>query len=332
MNKWLWWRRNREEEISKTPLPDVMQPPARSFLEEGRYIIENPPSTRGHHDEKSLGIACVAGRRINADFALVNGKLILGGDRHILWGVFDGVSSSFEPEVSGRLAAEEFGKVPRCADATGYLRGALESGNRVLLDYIDEGFPVRGMNPMTTASVAVYNPHKRELTIGHVGDSRIYLVGDSEVRMLTEDHRGLKRDPELSASLGFESMKPFIYKVVGDREGIRPQIEKFRVPVGSQYLCLVTDGLYGPLSKPEGYNSIKAWESISIEANNADTLEHAEILRRYDEDAGRFEKTMLKALSDSGWNLQRAAETIVKLADADTSEGRDDKTVILARL
>lgn len=334
MPNWLWWRgRGNRENGPETPPSDIIPPlePARSFLDKGRYIIE-PESLKAGRDEKALGIACVGGGMANADYLLVNQGLLLRGQPHNMWGVFDGVTVSFDPESASRIAAEELNEPPQGADAAGLLRSGFEKANGILATYRDERPHRQDVNAMSTASVAVYNPLSRELTVGHVGDSRIYLVGENAVKLLTEDHRRLRRAPELSADFGFEAWRPFISKFIGHEEGAAPQIDTIKLPDGRKFLCLVTDGIYGPLSKPAGYDAMKAWAAMSAEAEATDPLVHAELIRKHDEAPGKFEKTLLGVLSIHDWNLQRAAETLVKLAEAGPNARQDDKTVIMARL
>jgi PPM family protein phosphatase len=107
----------------------------------------------------------------------------------------------------------------------------------------DNDYTLQGMGTtLTVAAVLGSN-----LFIGHVGDSRAYLLRGSNLRQLTTDHTLAQAlidagvaDPDDPAS---RSMRHVLTAAVGSlgRE-VDPQVQRFRLERGDQ-LLLCTDGL-----------------------------------------------------------------------------------------
>jgi len=102
-----------------------------------------------------------------------------------LFAVADGMGGAKAGEVASRLAAEtlreqEFGDLPAPEQTVELIREA----NRRVFAYSSENASARGMG--TTMTVALVEENK--VTIGHVGDSRAYLLRDEQLTQLTQDH------------------------------------------------------------------------------------------------------------------------------------------------
>jgi serine/threonine protein phosphatase PrpC len=324
-----FWHRRRDGknlEGGEHSQPPVEVPPVfelgsgRVFLEAGRFTIV-PEKV----DEGQLGVACVKGDKANADYLLVSENILIGGRQRRLYAVFDGVTLSDRPNVASGLASREFlADQPTEEDVVGFLGACFGRANAALL----------GVRGETTASVAVYDSASGDLTVGHVGDSRIYVVG-GETRLLTEDHVGLKPAPFLQELSGgdYPLVRSILMRVVGGEADISPQIESCQVRRG-EILCAMTDGVWGPLSLPAGYDADKASRGISAAFASAgtDTWLHPSIIRKYSEAPGRLDVALSDALKKSGGNLQTAAEALIRLSENASIFRQDDKTVILARL
>ena len=116
-----------------------------------------------------------------------------------LFAIADGMGGAKAGEVASRLAAEtlreqEFGDLPAPEQTVELIREA----NRRVFAYSSENASARGMG--TTMTVALVEENK--VTIGHVGDSRAYLLRDEQLTQLTQDHSlvaDLVRSGRLSA-------------------------------------------------------------------------------------------------------------------------------------
>ena len=95
--------------------------------------------------------------------------------------------------------------------------------------------------------------HNR-LIIGHVGDSRAYLIthgnnGDGPVlRQITRDHSLVQRLQELGQLTAEEAaehpQRNVLYRAIGQGEGLEIDVENFGLPPQSR-LLICSDGLWG---------------------------------------------------------------------------------------
>lgn len=102
-----------------------------------------------------------------------------------LFAIADGMGGAKAGEVASRLAAETLreqvlGDLPAPEQTVELIREA----NRRVFAYSSENASARGMG--TTMTVALVEGNK--VTIGHVGDSRAYLLRDELLTQLTQDH------------------------------------------------------------------------------------------------------------------------------------------------
>jgi serine/threonine protein phosphatase PrpC len=102
-----------------------------------------------------------------------------------LFAVADGMGGAQAGEVASRLAAEslrerEHGELSALEQTVELIREA----NRRVYAYSNENASARGMG--TTMTVALVDGKK--VTVGHVGDSRAYLLRDEQLTQLTQDH------------------------------------------------------------------------------------------------------------------------------------------------
>ncbi len=95
--------------------------------------------------------------------------------------VADGMGGAAAGDVASRVAIEA---ATGDDDAAG-ARARIARSNRAVLDAVVEDPARRGMG--TTLTVGIFHPDGT-LELGHVGDSRAYLLRDGELEQLTEDH------------------------------------------------------------------------------------------------------------------------------------------------
>ncbi len=100
-----------------------------------------------------------------------------------LFAVADGLGGARGGEIASRVAATALGE---SVDGSGEARvvALIQEANRQVYDRAREDSDAAGMG--TTITVALFE--NGIVSIGHVGDSRAYLIRDRKVDQLTEDH------------------------------------------------------------------------------------------------------------------------------------------------
>ncbi|MBK5267885.1 MAG: serine/threonine-protein phosphatase [Acidimicrobiia bacterium] len=97
----------------------------------------------------------------------------------LLVGVADGMGGHVAGEIASRLA------LAAAVAADGSPGHRVLAGNDAVIAATEDDISLRGMG--TTISLAEIHPDGRAV-IGHVGDSRIYLLRNGALYQLTEDH------------------------------------------------------------------------------------------------------------------------------------------------
>ena len=93
-----------------------------------------------------------------------------------------------------------------------------------------------------------------QITLGHVGDSRAYLVNSKNIKRLTRDH-SLVRQLVDSGTISEEEaeshpQRNVLWNAMGKAIDVKVDTEVHKRPDGS-YLLLCTDGLWGVVSEGE---------------------------------------------------------------------------------
>jgi len=193
----------------------------------------------------------------NEDNFLVDRKLGL-------FVVADGMGGHASGEVASALAVtalrealkkdadfvEDFAKGDKSVrpeDIKNQLDAAVRAANQHVYAEAQADPEKRGMGT-TMSAMMLLNGHG---FIGHVGDSRVYMVRGGQVRMLTEDHsviNELKRRGKLKPEL-IEKMqiKNAVTRAVGVFETVEVDTFHFLYAPGDRFL-LCSDGLHGYFS------------------------------------------------------------------------------------
>ena len=103
-----------------------------------------------------------------------------------LFAVADGMGGAQAGEIAAQIAAAVLQDSPERADGSGSERvvGLIQEANRRVYERAGADESLSGMG--TTMTVALVEDDV--VHIGHVGDSRAYLVREGSVEQLTEDH------------------------------------------------------------------------------------------------------------------------------------------------
>ena len=100
--------------------------------------------------------------------------------------VVDGVGGQAAGEKAAQSAAEAIARGMTEGDGSPEerVRLAITAANNEIFHLAQENDQWRGMACVLTLAFA----HDEHITVGHVGDSRLYLVWDGKLRKLTPDH------------------------------------------------------------------------------------------------------------------------------------------------
>jgi serine/threonine protein phosphatase PrpC len=169
-------------------------------------------------------------------------------DRLGLVAVADGMGGHRAGEVASATALEAL----RAGVASGeQLRHAIEGANDAVLEKSESDQDLHGMGTTLTAGMLGADGH---LLIGHVGDSRAYLVRDGELTQITNDHslveemvRGGELTPEQAE---VHPQRSIITRALG----IDPQIDVDVYPIELQpgdRILFCSDGLTTMLRQDE---------------------------------------------------------------------------------
>ncbi len=163
-----------------------------------------------------------------------------------LFAVADGMGGHRGGEIASataiRMLSDAVGAAPGEANAARLLAGAIVSANEEIYQSAHTGSGPSGMGTTLTAAMLGGDV----LTIGHVGDSRAYLLRDGNLTQLTEDHSlvgELYRSGKLSQEEAFaHPNRNVLTKALGTSEDITADVGTHKLRPGDKVL-LTTDGL-----------------------------------------------------------------------------------------
>ncbi len=198
-------------------------------------------------------------RPINEDFHRVWQFPLPGGDLTLL-AVADGMGGAAAGEVASKLATEvldeSFSRYVEEVRAGRPVVGidklidkALRLANRRVYA---EAFSKQNRRGMGTALTCVAIL-KRRAYVGHVGDSRAFLVRGKKIYQLTKDHSWVEEQVALGNLTEDQAenheWRNLVTRVLGTRPTVAPDVIELEVQVGDVFV-VSTDGLHG-LVKPE---------------------------------------------------------------------------------
>lgn len=198
-------------------------------------------------------------RPLNEDFHRVWQFQLPGGDLKLL-AVADGMGGAAAGEVASKLATEvldesfsryveELRSGRPVVGIDKLLDKALRLANRRVYTSAFRKQNRRGMGSALTC-VAIL---KRKAYVGHVGDSRAFLVRGRKIYQLTKDHSWVEEQLERGLLTEEEAenheWRNLVTRALGTRPTVAPDVIELEVQRGD-VLVLSTDGLHG-LVKPE---------------------------------------------------------------------------------
>ncbi|PRQ05374.1 Serine/threonine phosphatase stp [Enhygromyxa salina] len=198
-------------------------------------------------------------RRRNEDAYLVD------PERHV-FAVLDGMGGEAGGEVASTVAAEAIADFYRtiATDPQATWPYPLDLGRTLLENQLDAAIRLANRRiraqrcdelasmGTTVASLALSDADRccaRLAALGHVGDSRVYLLRDGSLTQLTRDHslyEQLRADGVPLPPLSEFIHANVITRALGPSEDERPELSRVKLYPGDRFL-LCTDGLSGGL-------------------------------------------------------------------------------------
>jgi protein phosphatase len=159
-----------------------------------------------------------------------------------LMAVADGMGGHRAGEVASATALESL----RAAITSGRpLRESIEDANNAVFSKSLTDTSLRGMGTTLTAATLVAGG---TLLVGHVGDSRAYLLHDGELRQVTNDHslvEELVREGRLTADeAAVHPQRSIITRALGVDASVEVDVYPIELAPGDRFL-LCSDGLTG---------------------------------------------------------------------------------------
>jgi len=167
--------------------------------------------------------------------------------------VCDGMGGAAAGEVASRLAVDTvsrryFGGDPE-VNRRDALHAAIIAANREVFEQAGDNENHRGMG--TTCTAVVVNGDG--ILIGHVGDSRAYLVVDGVLNPLTEDHTlaaELERHRQPGMSAIPRDAHNILTRCLGVEAHVMPVLSHAPLPKPGSVLIVCSDGLTGMVDDP----------------------------------------------------------------------------------
>jgi|tagenome__1003787_1003787.scaffolds.fasta_scaffold20953100_3 serine/threonine protein phosphatase PrpC len=169
-----------------------------------------------------------------------NEDSFLVDDEHVLYAIADGMGGHRGGEVASRTAIEAL----RAGISRGQpVNDAIVQANTAVIERAAGDHELSGMGTTMTAAVVAGG---RQLLIGHVGDSRAYLLHDGAMRRITDDHslvEELVREGRLTPEQAeAHPQRAIVTRALGVDADVQVDLYTVEVAAGDRVL-LCSDGL-----------------------------------------------------------------------------------------
>lgn len=181
--------------------------------------------------------------------------------------IADGMGGEQGGEIASRLAVnavqQAFLMLPP-SDPLELLIEGFRAAHDAIQQCVRERPELRGMGTTCTA-VAIADGHAH---FAHVGDSRLYLIRDSTIALLTHDHTAVNRlidegviTPAEAAS---HPQRHMLTAALGAAREVSADVSRNPIPLRpGDLLLLCTDGLWGQMSDQELLSVVQNRKSIT---------------------------------------------------------------------
>jgi serine/threonine protein phosphatase PrpC len=238
----------------------------------------------------SLGLKTDRGPREGENQDSIMGVIIEGPPRVALAIVADGMGGAKAGEHASQEAVRVVHNfllangVPTVENAAARLREAITLANKSIYDKGKSSTDMEGMGCTVVVALVIDDVY----WIASVGDSRAYLVRNSESHQLTDDHTWVNArvregllTPEQAAN---HSLKHVLDRALGTETTIEVDVWPDDVLEDGDVLLLCTDGLYGVLEEGDisslvaGRTPEEAAAALVDRALNAPTHDNTSVI------------------------------------------------------
>ncbi|MBU7048555.1 MAG: Stp1/IreP family PP2C-type Ser/Thr phosphatase [Theionarchaea archaeon] len=185
----------------------------------------------------------------------------------VLLVVADGMGGHNAGEVASRLAIEGICQkllkniIENKANCMGdMLRRTIKEVNKDIYTYVEENPRYRGMGTTMTVAV-IQGPH---LSIGHVGDTRAYLICEQKLIQVTTDHSLVQEmvdNKEITkAEARYHPQRNIITRAVGISSDVEVDIYTEYI-YGNDYILITSDGLTDIVADEEIYTIVREYRN-----------------------------------------------------------------------
>jgi len=210
------------------------------------FFVHRSPEQPKSKEEENLPAGILSAFRTDVGKVRANNQdALIVSEKLRLYGVADGMGGHKGGEVASTSARDDLlreleGKTPSVAA----LSGAIEEVNRQIYHQQEHDDALTGMG--TTLSVLWMSDNF--VYIGHVGDSRVYLLRDGEFKQMTLDHslvEQLVREGVLTEEEAQNHpMRNIITRAIGTDESVEVDVVVEERRKGDLWLAC-SDGLHG---------------------------------------------------------------------------------------
>jgi len=220
------------------------------------------------------GLTDVGRRREN------NQDQLLVDEQRDVYAIADGMGGHAAGEVASSIAIQALAETANDGaddEVNQFLVNAFQEGNRRICESVLARGEWRGMG---TTIVALVRRDDRVI-IGHVGDSRSYVLRDGSLMQLTDDHSWVAEQVRMGLLTNEEAhkhpMRNIVTRAMGNRLELEVDVSEQSIQPGDVFL-LCSDGL----------NSMLGDDQIS------------EILSRHQDDPVQACRALIDAANESG--------------------------------
>ncbi|HUP89177.1 MAG TPA: PP2C family serine/threonine-protein phosphatase [Longimicrobiales bacterium] len=174
-----------------------------------------------------------------------------------LFAVADGMGGHAAGDVASKTAVDALANAMTISNDESLIHHAVQLANIAVWERGQHEPDKAGMG--TTLTAAVFSEDRDHVTIGHVGDSRCYLLRAGKLERLTQDH-------SIGANL--------LTRAIGTRPDVDVDIEAAGVKAGDIFL-ICSDGLHGIIDDAHLHAILKQEKPIQEIAN--DLIESANL-------------------------------------------------------
>lgn len=186
-----------------------------------------------------------------------------------IFAVADGMGGHSHGEIASRLTIETIRAMFSSEKPTPELiSSAIQKANQAVFDKAEISTKYKGMG--TTITLAYFDDTNK-LILGHVGDSRAYIVRENEFIQITQDHSIVAALIESGtitpAQADLHPQRSVITKALGIEPIVTPDLTEVKLLVGDRIL-ICSDGLTSMIEDDQILDQLKKHKTPKECANN----------------------------------------------------------------